>query len=113
MAQSHRQQVQALTEIGDIIVQISDEDLERMALLAQQITKFDRELGDRILAAHGLLTQLNDEVESALERLEPDPDEVEVDEGMEVAEAEASEPEAEDEEDTVEQKRKPRSKRKK
>jgi hypothetical protein len=113
MAPSNPNQVEALSEIGDIIVQISDGDLERMEALAQHITQFDRELGDRILAAHALLIQLNDEVESALERLEPDTEDMEEDETMEAAEAEANETDAEDEEEAGEKKREPRSKRKK
>jgi hypothetical protein len=113
MAPSNRQQVEALSGIGDIIVQISDADLERMESLAQRITQFDRELGERILAAQALLIQLNDEVESALERLESDREDTEEDETMEAAEAEANETDAEDEEDTGEKRGKPRSNRNK
>jgi len=71
VAQSNRKQVEALSEISDIIVQISDDDLERMELLAQQVTRFDREVGSRILEVHALLIQLDEDVETALERLDP------------------------------------------
>lgn len=112
MAQSHQSQVEALSEISDIIVQISDEDLIRMESLAEEITGFNQDLGSRILDACSLLTQLYDDVESALERLEPETeDEIEGDEDLEVAEAEANE--MEDAEDEGEEKRKSRSKRKK
>jgi hypothetical protein len=111
MAQSHQSQVEALSEISDIIVQISDEDLIRMESLAEEITGFNQDLGSRILDACSLLTQLYDDVESALERLEPETeDEIEGDEDLEVAEAEANE--MEDAEDEGEEKRKSRSKRK-
>ena len=113
MAPSNPNQVEALSEIGDIIVQISDEDLERMESLGEEITRFDQELGKRILDACSLLIQLNDEVESALERLEPDTEDMEEDETMEAAEADANETDAEDEEEAGEKKREPRSKRKK
>jgi hypothetical protein len=121
MAQSNQQQVEALSEISDIIVQISDEDLERMESLGEQITRFNQELGNRILDACSLLIQLNDEVESALERLEPDvdeEDEEEVDEEIEdedseAAEAEVEETDTEDEEDEDDERGRPRSKRKK
>jgi hypothetical protein len=72
MASSNRKQVEVLSEISDIIVKLSDEDLERMESLAEQITSFDPELGDRILDAYALLTQLNNDVETALERTQPD-----------------------------------------
>jgi hypothetical protein len=49
MAQSHQSQVEALSEISDIIVQISDEDLIRMESLAEEITGFNQDLGSRIL----------------------------------------------------------------
>jgi hypothetical protein len=117
MAKSNQNQVEALSEISDIIVQISDEDLERMESLAEQITRFNQELGSRILEACSLLTLLNDDVELALERLEPDTeDEVEEDEedeDLEAAEAEADEDEmdTEDEEDEEEEKGRGRSKR--
>lgn len=111
MAQSHQSQVEALSEISDIIVQISDEDLIRMESLAEEITGFNQDLGSRILDACSLLTQLYDDVESALEHLEPETeDEIEGDEDLEVAEAEANE--MEDAEDEGEEKRKSRSKRK-
>jgi hypothetical protein len=114
MAQSHQSQVEALSEISDIIVQISDEDLIRMESLAEEITGFNQDLGSRILDACSLLTQLYDDVESALEHLEPETeDEIEGDEDLEVAEAEANETEMEDAEDEGEEKRKSRSKRKK
>ena len=113
MAQSNRKQVEALSEISDIIVKLSDEDLERMESLAEQIRPFDPELGDRILDASTLLTQLNDDVESALERLEPDTEDMEEEEGIEIAEIEAHEPDAEDEEDAGEEQRKARPKRRK
>jgi hypothetical protein len=114
MASSDRKQVEALSAISDIIVQISDEDLERMESLAQQITQFDRELGERILDAYTLLIQLNDDVESALERLESDREEME--EGdLDEAETDVDEmaAEGEDEEDSGEGSRSARSKRKK
>jgi hypothetical protein len=47
MAPSNRNRVEALAEISDITVKLSDEDLERMESLAEQITSFDPELGDR------------------------------------------------------------------
>ncbi len=119
MAQSNQKQVEALSEISDIIVQISDEDLARMESLGEQITRYDRELGSRVLDACSLLTQLNDDVEAALERLEPDVDEeiedledVE-DEDLEAAEAAMDQTDAEDEEDEGQEKGKGRSKRKK
>jgi hypothetical protein len=112
VAQSNQKQVEALSEVGDIIVQISDEDLVRMESLAQQIARFDRQLGDRITEAATLLAQLNDDVETVLERLEPDVEEDEEidveeeeiediaeDEDLEDAEAEAIEADAEDEAD--------------
>ena len=119
MAQSNQQQVEALSEISDIIVQISDEDLERMESLGEQIAQFDQELGNRILDACSLLIQLNDEVESALERLEPDVDEEDIDEeeieeeDSEAAEAELDEADTEDEEDEGDERGRPRSKRRK
>ena len=117
MAKSNQNQVEALSEISDIIVQISDEDLERMELLAEQITRFNQDLGSRILEACSLLIQLNDDVELALERLEPDTEdeieEDEEDEGLEAIEAEADEDEMdmEDEEDEEEERGRGRSKR--
>jgi hypothetical protein len=120
MAQSNQKQVEALSEVSDIIVQISDEDLERMESLAEQITRFNQELGSRILEACSLLIQLNDDVELALERLEPDTEdeieedeEDEEDEDLETAEAEADQTDMEDEEDEEEEKGRGRSKRKK
>jgi hypothetical protein len=113
MAQSNEPQVEALSEISDIIVQISDEDLERMESLGEQITQFDRALGNRILDACSLLIQLNDEVESALERLEPDVEDEVEEEDLEVAEAEAQDIDAEDEEDEGEGKGRAGSKRQK
>jgi hypothetical protein len=128
VAQSHQQQVEALSEVGDIIVQISDEDLVRMESLAQQIARFDRQLGARLTEASTLLTQLNDDVETALERLEPDGEEEEEDEeiaveeeeiediaedeDLEDAEAEATEADAEDEADEGKGRGKGRSNRK-
>jgi hypothetical protein len=114
MAQSNQQQVEALSEVSDIIVQISDEDLERMEFLGEQIRQFDQALGNRILEACSLLIQLNDEVESALERLEPDVDEEEIEaEDSEAAEAELDEADIEDEEDEGDERGRPRSKRRK
>jgi hypothetical protein len=72
VAQSNRRQGEALSEISDIIAQISDEDLERMESLAHYITRFDREAGKSILDLKSLLIRLDDDVEAALERLEPD-----------------------------------------
>jgi hypothetical protein len=112
MAQSNRKQVEALSEISNIIVKLSDEDLERIESLAEQITPYDPELGDRILDAYALLTQLNDDVELALERLEPDTEDME-EEDIEAAEAEANETDAEDEEDLGEEQEKGRLKRQK
>ena len=112
MAQSNRKQVEALSEISDIIVKLSDEDLERMESLAEQITPFDPELGDHILDAYTLLTQLNDEVELALERLEPDTEDEDMEE-EEDAVAEANGTDAEDEEDAGKEQGKTRPKRKK
>jgi hypothetical protein len=113
MAPSNRKQLEALSEIGDIIVKLSDEDLERLEALAEQITPFDPELGDRILDASTLLTQLHDDVELALERLEPDTEDMEEEEDMEAAEAEAHATDTEDEEEVGEEPGKTRSKRKK
>jgi phage host-nuclease inhibitor protein Gam len=127
VAQSNQKQVEALSEVSDIIVQISDEDLGRMESLAQQIARFDQQLGDRITEAYMLLTQLNDDVETALEHLEPDVEEedeeidvdednvatIDEDEDLEEAEAEAVETDADDEEDEGKGKGKGRSKRKK
>jgi hypothetical protein len=97
MAPSNRNQVEALSEISDIIVKLSDEDLERMESLAEQITSFDPELGDRILDAYVLLSRLNDDLESALERLELDPEDME-EEDIEIIEVEAHVGDAEDQE---------------
>jgi hypothetical protein len=123
MAKSNQNQMEALSEISDIIVQISDEDLERMESLAEQITRFNQELGSRILEACSLLIQLNDDVELALDRLEPDTEdeieeEDEEDETLEAAEVEAAEVEVdedemdiEDEEDEEEERGRGRPKR--
>jgi hypothetical protein len=97
MAPSNRNRVEALAEISDITVKLSDEDLERMESLAEQITSFDPELGDRILDAYVLLSRLNDDLESALERLEPDPEDME-EKDVEIIEIEAHEGHAEDQE---------------
>jgi hypothetical protein len=126
VAQSNPKQVEALSEVSDIIVQISDEDLTRMESLAQQIARFDHQLGDRITEAYTLLTQLNDDVEMALERLEPDVEEdeeievdedniitIDEDEDLEDAEAEAADTDANDEEDEGTGRGKGQSKRKK
>jgi hypothetical protein len=113
MAPSHRKQLEALSAISDIIVKLSDEDLERLESLAEQMTPFDPELGDRILDASTLLTQLHDDVELALERLEPDPEDMEEEDDMEAAEAEAHATDMEDEEEAGEELGKTRSKRKK
>jgi len=98
MAHSNQKQVEALSEIGDIIVQICDEDLEHMVSLAEHIMRLNRELGNSILDACSLLTQLNDDVESSLERLEPDIEDIE-DEDLEAAEAATNEMDTEDEEE--------------
>ena len=113
MAPLHRKQLEALSAISDIIVKLSDEDLERLESLAEQMTPFDPELGDRILDASTLLTQLHDDVELALERLEPDPEDMEEEDDMEAAEAEAHATDMEDEEEAGEELGKTRSKRKK
>jgi hypothetical protein len=110
MAQSNRKQVEALSEISNIIVKLSDEDLERMESLAEQITPYDPELGDRILDAYALLTQLN--VELALERLEPDTEDME-EEDIEAVKAEANETDAKVGEDSGEEQEKGRLKRQK
>lgn len=112
MARSNRKQVEALSEISDIIVKLSDEDLARMESLAEQITPFEPELGDRILDAYTLLTQLSDDVELALERLEPDTEDTE-EEDIEVAKAEANETDLEEEDQAGEEQGKGRSKRRK
>jgi hypothetical protein len=88
MAQPNQKRIEALSEISDIILQIPDEDLERMELLAQQIFSFDREISENILEVHNLLIQLNDAIESALDELEPDIDE---DEEYEVEDEEDNE----------------------
>jgi hypothetical protein len=120
MAQSNQKQVEALSEVSDIIVQISDEDLERLESLARQIARFDGQLGDRVLEAHALLIQLHEDVEAALECLEPDIDEeidedeeIEDDEDLEATEIEVDDTDAEDEEDEDEERGRTRSKRKK
>jgi hypothetical protein len=121
VALSDQKRVEVLTEISDIIVQISDEDLEHMESLAQHVMQFDRQLGDRLLEAHALLIQLHDDVETALERLEPDieeeieEDEEIEDEALEVTEAELDEIDEEDEEeeDEDEGRGRTRSRRKK
>jgi hypothetical protein len=113
MASSNRNQVEVLSEISDIIVKLSDEDLERMESLAEQITSFDPELGDCILDAYALLTQLNDDVETALERMEPDTEDMEDEEDIEIAEIEAHETDAEDQEDAGKDQGKSRRKRQK
>jgi hypothetical protein len=111
MALSHRKQVEALSEISDIVVKISEEDLERMESLAEQITPFEPELGDRILEAYALLSQLNEEVEAALERLEPDTEDMEEEEDLDAAAANASETDAEDAEEMGDEQRKAPRKR--
>jgi hypothetical protein len=111
MTSSRRKQVEALSEISDIVVKISEEDLERMESLAERITPFDPELGDRILEAYTLLSQLNDEMESALERLEPDTEDLEEEEDIDAAAADASETDAEDAEEAGEEQRQARRKR--
>jgi hypothetical protein len=120
--QSNQKRVEALSEISDIIVQISDEDLEHMESLARQIMRFDRQLGDRILETHALLIQLHDDVESALESLEPEieedieeDEEIEDDEALEIAEAELDEmdEEEDEEEDEDEERGRTRSRRRK
>jgi len=113
MASSNRKQVEVLSEISDIIVKLSDEDLGRMESLAEQITSFDPELGDRILDAYALLTQLNDDVETALERMEPETENMEDEEDIEIAEIEAHETDAEDQEDAGKEHGKSRRKRQK
>jgi hypothetical protein len=109
---SNRKQLEALSAISDIVVQISDEDLARLESLAQQITQFDRELGDHMLEAHTPLTQLHDDVEVALERLEPQSEDLEEEEDIEAAEAEVNETQIGDQGGKSPQKRRSRSKRK-
>jgi hypothetical protein len=113
MASSNRKQVEVLSEISDIIVKLSDEDLERMESLAEQITSFDPELGDRILDAYALLTQLNNDVETALERTQPDTEDMDEEEDIEIAEIEAHETDTEDQEDAGKEQGKSRRKRQK
>lgn len=113
LASSNRKQVEVLSEISHIIVKLSDGDLERMESVAEQITSFDPELGDRILDAYALLTQLNDDVETSLERMEPDTEDMEEEEDIEIAETEAHETDAEDQEDTTKEQGKSRRKRQK
>lgn len=110
MAQSNKKQVEALSEISDIIVQISEEDLERLESLAEQITRFNRDLGNRILDTCSILTELNDEVESVLDHMELDREDEDVGEDEDVEVAEMDE---EDKEDEDEEKGRKRSKRKK
>jgi hypothetical protein len=113
MASSTRKQAEVLSKISDIMVKLSDEDLDRMESLAEQITSFDPELGDRFLDAYALLTQLNDDVETALERMEPDSEDMEEEEDIEIAEVEAHETDAEDQEDAgKEQGKSPRKRQK-
>jgi hypothetical protein len=69
-------------------------------------------MNEAFLDASTLLTQLNDDVELALERLEPDTEDMEEEEDMEAAEAEANATDMEDEEDAGEEQGKARSKRK-
>jgi hypothetical protein len=95
MASLNRKQVEVLSEINDIMVKLSNEDLERMESLAEQITSFDPELGDRILDTHALLTQINDDVETALEGMVPNTEDME-EEDIEIADIEAHEMDAED-----------------
>jgi hypothetical protein len=113
MAPSNRRQVEALSEISDIIVKLSDEDLERMESLAEQITSFDPELGDRLLDAYALLIQLNDDVESALERLEPDTEDMEEERDLAIVEIEADKADTEDREHTGREQGKGRPKQQK
>jgi hypothetical protein len=94
--------MEVLSNISHIIVKLSDEDLERMESLAEQITSFDPELGDRILDAHALLSQINDDVQTALEGMEPDTEDTE-EEGIKIADIEAHEMDAEDQEAGKEQ----------
>jgi hypothetical protein len=112
MASSNRKQMEVLSEISDLIVKLSDGDLERMESLAEQITPYDPALGDRILDAYALLTQLNDDVETALERMEPDPEDIE-EEVIEIADIEAHETDAEDQEEAGKEQGKIRRKRQK
>jgi hypothetical protein len=69
-------------------------------------------MSEAFLDASTLLTQLNDDVEWALERLEPATEDMEEEEDMEAAEAEANAMDMEDEEDAGEEPGKARSKRK-
>jgi hypothetical protein len=113
MASLNRKQVEVLSEISDIMVKLSDEDLERMESLAEQVASFDPELGDRILDAYALLTQLNNDMETALERMEPDIEDIEEEGDIEIAEIEAHETDAEDQEDAGQEQGKSRRKRQK
>ena len=108
MAQSNQKQLEALSEISDIIAQIPYEDLERMELLAQEISTFDREIGGNILEAHNLLIQLNDAIESALERLEPDleEDEEDIEEDEDMVESDDLDDEDEEQDDRGRSRRK-------
>jgi hypothetical protein len=113
LASSNRKQVEVLSEISHIIVKLSDGDLERMESVAEQITSFDPELGGRILDAYALLTHLNDDVETALERIEPDTKDIEDKEAIGIAEIEAHETDAEDQEEAGKEQGKIRRKRQK
>jgi hypothetical protein len=67
-----------------------------------------RLMSEAFLDASTLLTQLKDDVELALERLEPDTEDMEEEEDMEAAEAEANATDMEDEEDAGEEQGKAR-----
>jgi hypothetical protein len=69
-------------------------------------------MSEAFLDASTLLTQLNNDVELALERLEPATEDMEEEEDMEAAEAEANATDMEDEEEAGEERGKARSKRK-
>jgi hypothetical protein len=64
-------------------------------------------------ASYTLLTQLNDDVETALERMEPGTEDRAEEEHMEIAEIEAHETDAEDQEDAGQEQGKIRRKRQK
>jgi|Tabmets5t2r1_1033131.scaffolds.fasta_scaffold212190_1 hypothetical protein len=100
MAPSNQRQVEVLSEISDIIVKLSNEDLEPMGSLAEQITSSDPELGDRLLEAYALLIQLNDDVKSALEPLEPDTEDMEEERDVAIVEIEVDEADTEDRQHT-------------
>ena len=70
-AQSRQKLLDALSETQEIIAQISDDDLDRMESLAEEITQVDEEMGGRIAGLHALLVFVREAVLSTLEDLQP------------------------------------------